>query len=75
MIEKKDITGTESNIFKFSYNRNAQVIKFTVSAKKMNMNSELLYNKNSVLILTKTKVDKGTKGSESYESELREYTF
>ncbi|MBK7867558.1 MAG: hypothetical protein IPJ75_11590 [Ignavibacteriales bacterium] len=55
MVERKDITGSESNTFKFTYNKNAQVTKITGTAKKMNMNSELLYNKNSVLILTKTK--------------------
>lgn len=75
MIERKDITGKEINTVKMSYNKNAQVIKIIGTAKKMNMISELLYNKNGILILTKTKRDKGTKGSESYESELREYTF
>lgn len=75
MIVRKEITGAETNTFKFSYNKNAQVIKMTGTANKMNMTSELLYNKNSILILTKTKRDKGIKGSESYESELREYTF
>lgn len=75
MIEKKDIAGAEVNTFKFSYNKNAQVIKITGSSKNMNLNSELLYNKNGILILTKTKRDKGNKDSESYESELREYTF
>jgi hypothetical protein len=75
MIERKDITGKEINTVKMSNNKHAQVIKITGTAKKMNMTSELLYNKNSILILTKTKRDKGTKGSESYESELREYSF
>lgn len=75
MIERKDITGKEINTIKMSYNKHAQVVKITGTAKKMNMTSELLYNKNGILILTKTKRDKGIKGSESYESELREYSF
>ncbi|GAB1442467.1 hypothetical protein MASR2M39_13020 [Ignavibacteriales bacterium] len=75
MIERKDIAGKDINTVKMSYNKNAQAVKITGTAKNMNMTSELLYNKNSVLILTKTKRDKGTKGSESYESELREYTY
>lgn len=75
MIERKDITGKEINTIKMSYNKHAQVVKITATAKKMNMTSELLYNKNGILILTKTKKDKGIKGSESFESELREYTF
>ncbi len=75
LIERKDITGKETNTVKMSYNKNSQVIKITGTTKNMNLTSELLYNKNSILILTKTKRDKGTKGSESYESELREYAY
>ncbi len=75
MIERKDITGKEINTVKMSYNKNAQVTKIIGTSKKMNLNSELLYNKNGILILTKTKKDKASKGSESYESELREYSY
>lgn len=74
-MKKKDIAGTESTTFKFSCNKNAQVTKIIGTSKKMNLNSELLYNKNGILILTKTKKDKASKGSESYESELREYSY
>jgi YD repeat-containing protein len=75
IIEKKDIEGSETSTTKFSYNKSSQVIKFTSNSKKFNKNSELLYNKNGILILTKTKKDKGTKGSESFETEIREYSY
>ncbi len=76
LSEAKEFTGkTAGNTTKYAYDNNRQLTKVTTSGKGYNSVSEYLYNKNGVLILIKTKTDKGVKGSETYSTELREVTF
>ncbi len=76
LLEEKEFTGkTPENTTKYSYDNNRRLIKITTSGKGYNSVSEYLYNKNGVLILVKTKSDRGVKGSETYFTELKEVSF
>ena len=63
---------TPGNTIKYTYDSNKRLIKSTITGKNFNSVSEYLYNKNGILILTKTKTDRGVKGSETYFTGIRE---
>ncbi len=76
LLEMKEFAGkTAGKTTKYSYDNNRRPVKVTTSGKGFNSVSEYLYNKNGVLILIKTKTDRGVKGSETYFTELKEVSF
>ncbi len=71
--EIKEFSGkTPGNTIKYTYDSNRRLIKSTTTGKNFNSVSEYLYNKNGILILTKTKTDRGVKGSETFFTVIRE---
>lgn len=75
MIEKKVVTKAGTVSTKYTLNNSGRPIKTTESSPGQTSTSELLYNMNGILILTKTRIDSGKNQPEKFEVEIREISY
>lgn len=75
LIEKKEVTKAGTAITKYTLNNSGRPVKIAESSPGQTTTSELLYNMNGILILTKTKIDSGKTSPEKYEIEIREISY
>lgn len=76
ITEMKEFAGKiPGSTTKYTYDASRRLVKATTSGKGFNSTTEYLYTKDGILILIKTKSDRGIKGSETWHTEIREVTF